>query len=145
MTPAGAAAEYILHEKYELDEVVTDVLPNRKQFIIVKAKRMSREEEDFNIDLPAFFIFCLDDDPRPDVYSRRDPTKSYYKDSYEDSERLYKNASPCGNAIYWFDVLDRSSKEQPYSTGDPEDHSNLPVLDAATSWPFQGRWHDEQV
>ena len=45
-----AGKEYPPHEKYDLDEVVTDKLENRGcNYVIIKAYRQQRPEEDINV------------------------------------------------------------------------------------------------
>ena len=53
---AGEGREYPLHEKYDLDEMVTDQHPDKTKYIIIRAYRQLRQEEKFNVDLPAYFI-----------------------------------------------------------------------------------------
>ena len=85
----GATKEYPLHEKYDLDEVVTDKLQHRDcRYVIIRAYRQQREEETINVDLPAYFIYFVDDEPKW-FFAKGPTSKSYYKDHYEDIERRF--------------------------------------------------------
>ena len=77
--------------------------------IITRTYRQQREEETINVDLPAHFIYFMDDEPTW-FFAKGTTLKSYYKEHYEDIERIFKKAKPCGNSVYWYDMLDRSSK-----------------------------------
>ena len=106
----GATKEYPLHEKYDLDEVVTDKLQQRDcRYVIIRAYRQQREEEAINVDLPAYFIYFIDDEPTW-FFAKGPTSKSFYKEHYEDIERHFEKGKPCGNSVYWYDMLDRSSK-----------------------------------
>ena len=60
----GATKEYPLHEKYDLDEVVTDKLEHQDCcYVIIRAYRQQWEEKTINVDLPAYFIYFIDDEP----------------------------------------------------------------------------------
>ena len=105
----GATKEYPLHEKYDLDEVVTDKLEYRDcRYVIIRAYRQRREET-INMDLPAYFIYFIDDEPTW-FFAEGPTSKSYYKDHYGDIERRFEKGKPCGNSVYLYDMLDRSSK-----------------------------------
>ena len=53
---AGDGRQYPLHEKYDLDEVVTDQQLNKTKYIIIRAYRQLREEEKYNVDLLAYLF-----------------------------------------------------------------------------------------
>ena len=108
-TDIGASKEYSLHEKYDLDEVVPEKLENRDcQYVIIRAYRQQREEKSINVNLPAYLIYFIDDEPTW-FFAKGPTSKSYYKEHYEDIERRFMKANSCGNSVYWYDVLDRSS------------------------------------
>ena len=103
---AGDGRQYPPHEKYDLDEVVTDQQPNKTKYIIIRAYRQLREEEKFNVDLPAYFIRFLG---TSEWYLAKGPTSKYYHETnYNDIEERFKRAGPVDNAIRWYDDLDHS-------------------------------------
>ena len=53
---SGQGHEYPLQQKYNLDEVVTDQMPDKMDYTIVRAYLQLRQEKPFNVDLPAYFI-----------------------------------------------------------------------------------------
>ena len=53
---SGQRREYPLHKKYALDEVVTDQLPDKTEYLISQAYRQTRQEEKYNVDLPAYVL-----------------------------------------------------------------------------------------
>ena len=75
---AAKGPEYPLHEKYDLDEVVTDQLPNKTRYIIIRAYRLPRQEANFNVDLPAYFLHFLG---TPTWYLAKGPTSKYYHEN----------------------------------------------------------------
>ena len=90
--------------------MVTDKLEHRDcRYVIIRAYRQQREEEAINVDLPVYFIYFIDDEPTW-FFAKGPTSKSYYKDHYEDIERRFEKDKPCGNSVYWYDMLDRSSK-----------------------------------
>ena len=53
---ATKGQEYPLHKKYDLDEVVTDQLLDKTRYFIIRAYRLPRWEEQFNVIIqPTFF------------------------------------------------------------------------------------------
>ena len=111
-TTTGAGKAFPLHEKYDLDEVVSGTTKVRRKYYIVKANRLPRFEEEINVDLPAYFMHVhKEKDPRPRWLFVKGPTsKAFNKKLYERIEKFYQQARPCGDAVYWYDLLDRSSK-----------------------------------
>ena len=80
---AGEGRQYPLHEKYDLNDVVTDQQPNKTKYIIIRAYRQLLEEEKFNVDLPAYFIRFLETSewylakgPRPSTIMKPTTTTS---------------------------------------------------------------------
>ena len=135
-TTTGAGRAFPLHEKYDLDEVVSGITRDKRKYYIVKANRLPRFEEELNVDLPAYFMHIhKEEDPRPRWLFVKGPTsKAYNKIPYEKMERFYKQARPCGDAVCWIDLLDRSSQGS-----DPTAPAIQKVTpDAATSRPFSG-------
>ena len=61
-TTTGAGKAFPLHEKYDLDEVVSGTTKVRRKYYIVKANKLPRFEEEINVDLPAYFG-CSSRDP----------------------------------------------------------------------------------
>ena len=103
---SGEGRQYSLHEKYDLDEVVTGQQPNKTKYIIIRAYRQLREGEKFNVDLPAYFIRFLG---TSEWYLAKGPTSKYYHETnYNDIEERFKRAEPADNAIRWYDDLDHS-------------------------------------
>ena len=52
-------------------------------------------------------------------------------------EKFYQQPKPSGDAVYWYDLLDRSSKGTDPTV--PVIHKVTPGASwAATSWPFLG-------
>ena len=47
--------EYPLHEKYDLQEAVSDNL-HGKDVAVIKAQRIPREEDELNVNLPIYFL-----------------------------------------------------------------------------------------
>ena len=65
-TTTRAGRAFPLHEKYDLDEVVSGTTKDRRKYYIVKANRLPRFEEEINVDLPAYFMHIhKEKDPRP--------------------------------------------------------------------------------
>ena len=85
---------------------------DKRRYYIIKANRLPRSEEEINVDLPAYFMHInKEDDPRPRWLFVKEPTsKAYHKKLYEKLERFYRLARPREDAVYWLDLLDRSSK-----------------------------------
>ena len=103
---AGEGREYPLHEKYDLDEVVIDQQPDKTKYIIIRAYRQLRQEEKFNVDLPAYFIRFIGTSA---WYLAKGPTSKYYhENNYNDIEKRFKRVDPVDNAIRWYDDLDHS-------------------------------------
>ena len=105
---ATRGQEYPLHEKYDLDEVVTDQLQDKTRYIIIRAYRLPRQEEKFNVDLPAYFHRFLGS---PTWYLAKGPTSKYYhENNYNDIEGRLKRAGPVDNPLHWYNDLDHSSQ-----------------------------------
>ena len=105
---AGQGRVYPIHEKYDLDEVVTDQLPDKTKYIIIRAYRQPRQEEKFNIYLPAYFLCFLG---TPTWYMAKGPTsKNYHENNYKDIEGWFGRAVPVDNAVLWYDDLGHSSQ-----------------------------------
>ena len=103
-TDVRATKEYPLHKKYDLDDVLTDKLENRNcRYVIIRAYRQQWEKENINVDLPAYYKNTW-------FFAKGPTSKSYYREHYEDIKRRFKKAKPCGNSVYWYDMLDWSSK-----------------------------------
>ena len=110
--------------------VVTDQQPNKTTYIIIRAYRQLREEEKFNVDLPAYFIRFLG---TSEWYLAKGPTSKYYHDTnYNDIEERFKRADPVDNAIRWYDDLDHSCQGT-----DPAAAQVLPALPASDSALFR--------
>ena len=72
----GATKEYPFHEKFDLDEVLTDKFENLDcQYVIIRAYRQHQPEEAINVDLPAYFIYFIDDEPTW-FFAPKDPLRS---------------------------------------------------------------------
>ena len=72
----GATKEYPFHEKFDLDEVLTDKFENLDcQYVIIRAYREHRPEESINVDLPAYFIYFIDDESTW-FFAPKDPLRS---------------------------------------------------------------------
>ena len=90
---APGRPERPLHEKYDLDEVVTDKLPDGPQYIIIRAYRQQREGEEFNVDLPAYFCRFLND---AKYYFFKGPMSKYFHEAnYTDIEGRFKRPEQC--------------------------------------------------
>ena len=90
---APGRPERPLHEKYDLDEVVTDKLPDGPQYIIIRAYRQQREGEEFNVDLPAYFCRFLND---AKYYFFKGPLSKYFHEAnYTDIEGWFKRPEQC--------------------------------------------------
>ena len=111
-TTTGVGRAFPLHEKYDLDEVVSGTIKDKRKYYIVKANRLPRLEEEINVDLPAYFMHIhKEKDPRPRWLFVKGPTsKAFHKKLYEKMGKFYQQARPSGDAVYWYDLLDRSSK-----------------------------------
>ena len=141
-TTTGGGRVFPLHEKYDLDEVVSSITRDKRKYYIVKANRLPRFEKELNVDLPAYFMHIHKEaDPRPRWLFVKGPTsKAYNKKLYEKIERFYKQARPCGDAVYWIDLLDRSSQGTDPTA--PAIHKvTKMLLELRPTGPFQGRWH----
>ena len=108
---------YPLHEKYDLDDVVTTKVCNFDG-VIVKAYRQQRPDKTINLDLPVFFVYNLEDNEWVLV---KGPTSKYYdKEVYAHVERQAEEADPCVKWLYWYDHLDQSCKDpKGIGGGDP--------------------------
>ena len=103
----GQDREYPLHEKYELDEAVSDQLPDKTKYIIIRAYRQPRQDK-FNVDLPAYFLRFLG---TPTWYmAKKTNSKNYHENNYNDIEGRFKRAVPADNAVLWYDDLGHSSQ-----------------------------------
>ena len=67
--------EYPLHEKYDLHDVYATAYK-----VIVKATRQSREDEEINIDLPAFFVYHWENKHWLLI---KGPTSKFYDDPWD--------------------------------------------------------------
>ena len=78
----------------------------------MKANRLPRFEEEINVDLPAYFMHIhKEKDPKPRWFFVKGLTsKAFNKKLYEKMEKFYQQAKLSGDAVYWYDLLDRSSK-----------------------------------
>ena len=96
--------EYPVHEKYDLQEVLSNKL-HGNDVAIIKAQRIP-EEDEMNIDLPAYFFH------RPwkkDWLLIKGPTSKYHHEEfYTKMEELAESGKPQKNIISWFDFLERS-------------------------------------
>ena len=122
---AWKGREYPLHEKYGLDEVVTDQLPDKTRYIIISTYRQLRQEEKkFNVDLPAYFLHFLG---APTWYLAKGPTSKYsLENNYNDIEGRFKRAIPVDNSLHWFGPLQLGLWSG--SCGHREDNLYLPFL-----------------
>ena len=111
-TTTGAGRAFPLHEKYDLDEVVSGTTKDRRRYYIVKANSLPRFEEEINVDLPSYFMHIhKEKDPKTKwLFVKRPTSKAFNKKLYEKMEKFYQQAKPSGDAVYWYDLLDRSSK-----------------------------------
>ena len=106
--------EYPLHEKYDLDEVVTDQLTDKTRYIIIRAYRLPRQEEKFNVNLPAYFLCFLGS---PMWYLAKGPKSKYYhENNYNDIEGQFKQAGPVDNHLHWY--KDHSSQGSDQTAAD---------------------------
>ena len=97
--------EYPLHEKYDLQDALSNKL-HENDVAIIKAQRLLREEDEMNIDLSAYFLH------RPwkkDWLRIKGPTSKYYHEEfYAKMEELAESGKPQKNIISWFGFLERS-------------------------------------
>ena len=104
---APGRPEWPHHEKYDLDEVVTDKLPDGPQYIIIRAYLQQREGEEFNVDLPAYFCRFLND---AKYYFFKGPMSKYFHEAnYTDIEGRFKRGKAVSNRILWYDDLSNAS------------------------------------
>ena len=96
--------EYPLHEKYDLQDVYSV-----KYKAIVKANRLHRDDEDFNVDLPAFFVYHRDNQHWSLI---KRPTSKYHNESwYSYIERFAERSTKQDITIYWYDILKQSCSD----------------------------------
>ena len=97
-----------IHEKYDLQEALSNKLHGR-DVAIIKAQRLPREEEEMNIDLPAYFLH------RPwkqDWLFIKGPTSKYFHEEfYNKMEELAESGKSQSNIISWFGFLERSCSD----------------------------------
>ena len=105
--------EYPLHEKYDLQDIYA--APKK---VIVKALRQPREDEEINIDLPAYFVFMRENKHWLLV---KGPTSKFFDDLwYTIIETLIETSSvQQKNTAYWYDVLEKSCRDPLGDGGGP--------------------------
>ena len=135
--------EWPLHEKYDLDEVVTDKLSDGPQYIIIRAYRQQREGEEFNVDLPAYFCRFLND---AKYYFFKGPTSKYFHEAnYADIEGRFKRGKAVSNRILWYDDLSNASvlvwaRKRPEEDTSPSRLQPDPLYNSLAL--FRAEWHD---
>ena len=96
-----------IHEKYDLQDALSNKF-HGKDVAFVKAQRIPREEDEMNIDLPAYFLH------RPwkqDWLFIKGPTSKYYHEEfYNKMEELAESGKSQSNIIAWFGFLEPSGK-----------------------------------
>ena len=105
--------EYPLHEKYDLQDIYAT-----SHKVIVKAARQPREDEEINIDLPAYFLYQRENKHWLLV---KGPTSKFYDDPwYTTMERLIEtNSVQQTNTAYWYDTLEESYRDPLGDGGGP--------------------------
>ena len=97
-----------IHEKYDLQDALSNKL-HGKNVAIIKAQRLLREEEEMNIDLPAYFLH------RPwkqDWLFIKGPTSKYYHEEfYNKMEELAESGKSQSNIISWFCFVERACSD----------------------------------
>ena len=94
--------EYPLHEKYDLQDVYVTTYK-----VIVKATRQPREDEEININLPAFFVYHRENKHWLLI---KGPTSKFYDDPWCSNIEMLIGATGVQqtNTAYWYDVLEES-------------------------------------
>ena len=134
---APGRPEWPLHEKYDLDEVVTDKLPDGPQYIIIRAYRQQREGEEFNVDRPAYFCRFLND---AKYYFFKGPMSKYFHEAnYTDIEGRFKRGKAVSNRILWYDNLSNASVGKEGTGGRYIAKQTAAGLSVWLPGPFQGR------
>ena len=102
--------EYPLHEKYDIYATTHKV--------IVKASRQPREDEEINIDLPAYFVYQRENKHWLPV---KGPTSKFFDDPwYTTIEILIEaNSVQQKNTAYWYDVQEESCRDHLGDGGGP--------------------------
>ena len=86
--------EYPLHKKYELQDD-----SSTKYEAIAKAARLTRDNEKFSVDLPAYFVYHRDNKHWTLI---KGPASQFHDVGwYEYIEQLYKRGTKHRNTVYW--------------------------------------------
>ena len=97
-----------IHEKYDLQDALSNQL-HGKDVAIIKTQRLPREEDEMNIDLPAYFLH------RPwkqDWLFIKGPTSKYYHEEfYNKLVELAESGKSQSNIISWFGFLERACSD----------------------------------
>ena len=99
---------FLIQEKYAVQDALSNKL-HGKDVAIIKAQRLPREEDEMNIDLPAYFLH------RPwkqDWLFIKGPTSKYFHEEfYNKMEELAESGKSQLNIISWFGFLERTGSD----------------------------------
>ena len=101
---------YPIHEKCDVQEALC-VQIRKTNAVVIKAQRLQREDEDINVDLPAFFLH------QPWAKTCKfikEPTSKFYVEDFYAAVEKITTGQPHLNIMSWFGFLVRSCN-------DPED------------------------
>ena len=105
-------SEFLLHEKYDLQDVYSV-----KYKAIIKANRLQRDDEDHNVDLPAFFVYHRDNQHWALV---KEPTSKYHNEHwYSYIEMLAERGTKQKNTVFCYNVLEKSCSDPLRAGGGP--------------------------
>ena len=118
--------KYPLHEKYDLQDIYAAT--NK---VIVEASRQPREDEEINIDLPAYVVYTREN--KHWLLVKGPTSKLFDYLWYTTIEMLIETHSvQQTNTAYWYDVLEKSCR------GPLGDGGGPPLLRLVPLLP----WHD---